>query len=215
MTLTGARKRAYQREWERDGRKPRSGHRHVSPAQARTVRILRWGRVRPCRWKPLLHAAPGFDRRLCGSLVRPLNLGMPSFHPGGPGAVGCPRRRRQLRVRLRRQQYHQRSAAREARPTLGGRRGQVGARTDWSGTPASGSRSLPSTERPTGPSQVGLCGSTTFMDSSRLPSCRRAKTGWASGPPISLWCGEGRGCEPVSGPLTCRSCGSTMRPSSA
>lgn len=33
MTLTGARKRAYQREWERDRRKPRSGHRHVSPTK--------------------------------------------------------------------------------------------------------------------------------------------------------------------------------------
>lgn len=33
MTLTGARKRAYQRTWERDRRKPRSGHRHVSPAK--------------------------------------------------------------------------------------------------------------------------------------------------------------------------------------
>lgn len=32
MTLTGARKREYQRKWERDRRKPRSGHRHVSPA---------------------------------------------------------------------------------------------------------------------------------------------------------------------------------------
>ena len=33
MTLTGARKRAYQRDWEREQRKPRSGHRHVSPAK--------------------------------------------------------------------------------------------------------------------------------------------------------------------------------------
>lgn len=33
MSLTGARKRAYQRKWERESRKPRSGHRHVSPAK--------------------------------------------------------------------------------------------------------------------------------------------------------------------------------------
>lgn len=33
MTLHGARKRAYQREWERTYRKKRTGHRHISPAK--------------------------------------------------------------------------------------------------------------------------------------------------------------------------------------
>ena len=33
MTLSGARKRAYQRDWEMSRRKPRSGHRHVSPVK--------------------------------------------------------------------------------------------------------------------------------------------------------------------------------------